>query len=95
MEFHKIDRLPKATLKLLFEKGKEDKRNYIKEYLNGDVEEIKSECPLYSGPSGTSNVLLPKGELVYIKEVKGNWYRIEFEKNESIQHGWIEKKYLK
>ena len=93
--FERLDRVPSQALKLLYKRRKGDERNYIKEYLNVDVNEIKMDCPVSAQPKGPRKLVLPKEELVYLKEIKGAWQKIEYERNDELQQGWVERKYLK
>jgi hypothetical protein len=95
IEYYKIQRLPKIALRALYHKGKRDRLDYIKDYLDVDVMEIKSDLRIASEPRGTTNVTLPKGEMVYLKEVKGVWQRIEYQEGDDLREGWVERKYLK
>jgi hypothetical protein len=95
-EYGKVMKLPSESIKKLYERGKRDNRNYIKDYIGIDIKEIKdARVIVYSKPGTASKVKLLKGELVTIVMRSGEWYKIEFEKNEIAFEGWIMKKRVK
>jgi hypothetical protein len=95
-EYGKVMKLPSEGIKRLYNRGKHDNRNYIKDYIGIDVKEIKdARVIIYSTPGTASKVKLLKGELVTIVMRRGEWYKIQFEKNEIIFEGWIMQKRVK
>ncbi|MFT3737198.1 MAG: SH3 domain-containing protein [Breznakibacter sp.] len=89
VEYEKITRLPSVALKLLYNRGLNDNRNYIKEYLGIEVEEIKSDKSIiFSNPETATKMYLTKGDVVTILEKKGNWLKIEFFGTKLVT-GWI------
>ena len=91
VEYSKIDRLPGEALKMLSNRGKFDKRNYIKEYLDVDVREIKvSKSIINSNPGVVTKMYLLKSDVVTITGENADWYKIEFQGIKLVQ-GWIRK----
>jgi hypothetical protein len=91
IEFAKIDRLPNLALKMLLDRGKLDKRNYLKEYLGVDVREVKvAKSIINSNPGMPTKMYLLKGDVLTILEEKGEWIKIEFEGKKLVQ-GWVKK----
>jgi len=91
VEFYKIDRLPAITLKLLYLRGKQDHRNYIKEYLSIDVKEIVvPESIIYSEPDSPTTMHLIQGDIVTVLEGQDDWIKIEYA-GEKLVTGWIKK----
>ena len=77
--FEKIDKLPRLTLKLLYNRGKKDKHDYIKDYLNLKVAEIKKQKEtVYSLPDKPTAVQLSEGDVVTVVEEKGQWLKIDY-----------------
>ena len=91
VEYAKIVRLPGEALKMLFNRGKLDKRNYIKEYLDVDAREIKvSKSIINSYPNIVTKMFLLKGDVVTITGENADWYKIEFQGTKLVK-GWIRK----
>jgi len=91
VEYVKIKRLPGAALKLLYNRGKKDNRDYIKEYLQIEVGEITSEkCVIYSEPGIPTKMYLIRGDIVTIIREKEDWLNIEYLGTKLVK-GWIKK----
>ena len=89
--YEKIDKLPAIALKLLYLRGKQDNRDYIKEYLNIDVKEIiVPKSIIYSEPDNPTKMYLIKDDVVTITEEKDNWVKIEYF-GKTLVTGWIKK----
>jgi hypothetical protein len=54
VEYGKIDQLPFEALIKLYKRGKIDRRDYIKEYLDINALRIKARCNLYSNSKRTN-----------------------------------------
>jgi len=90
VEYIKIDNLPYEALTKLYYRGKIDNRDYIKEYLNIKVTEIKKEkCILFNEKKNKTGEELTKGDVVIILEEKEKWLKIEYDEN--YKQGWIRK----
>jgi hypothetical protein len=88
-EFVKIGQLPNNTLKLLYKRGKKDKRDYIKDYLDIKVAEITpAKCTVNSLPDKPTTIQLSKGDLVTVLEEKGNWLKVDYGMDNP---GWVKK----
>lgn len=91
VEYVRINRLPGTALKLIYNRGKKDNRDYIKEYLQIEVREITSEkSVIYSEPGIPTKMYLIKGDIVTIIREKENWLNIEYLGNKLVK-GWIKK----
>jgi len=91
VEYMKIKRLPGTALKLLYNRGKKDNRDYIKEYLQIEVGEITSEkCVIYSEPGIPTKMYLIRGDIVTIIGEKEDWLNIEYLGTKLVK-GWIKK----
>jgi hypothetical protein len=90
--YERIYRLPIKALKILYLQGKQDKRNYLKEYLDIDVREIiVNKNIIYFEPDIPTKMYFIKGDVVTILEEKNKWLKVEYEGNKLIT-GWIKKK---
>jgi hypothetical protein len=88
-EYVKIERLPSFALKLLYNRGNKDNRNYIKDYLNVEVREIKvAKSVIYSEPDNSTKMFFIKGDVVTVIDKKENWLKIEFLGTRLVR-GWI------
>ena len=95
-EYGKVPKLPNEAIKKLYNRGKHDNRNYIKDYIGIDVKEIKdAKTTIYSKPETSTKIRLLKGDLVTIVMQEGEWCKIEFEKNEIVHEGWIMNRRIK
>ena len=91
VEYMKIKRLPGAALKLLYNRGKKDNRDYIKKYLQIEVGEITSEkCVIYSEPGIPTKMYQIRGDIVTIIREKEDWLNIEYLGTKLVK-GWIKK----
>lgn len=92
-EFDKIEALPFNAIILLHERGKLDRRNYIKEYLKLKTQQVKPlKCKVYANPNEQSKAQLKKDDVVIIIEEAGKWVKIKYSE-EGL--GWIKKSDLK
>jgi hypothetical protein len=90
VEFVKIDKLPNKALLKLYYRGKSDNRNYIKDYLNIQVNIVTSkECIVYSEVSKPTTVGLSKGDIVTVLENKKSWLKVMYGDDGKI--GWIKR----
>jgi hypothetical protein len=89
-EYEKIKKLSNNSLKKLYNRGKLDKRDYIKDYLNIKVMEITAfNGIIYSEPNKPTNIQLSKGDIVTVLEEKGKWLKVDYGTD---QPGWIKRK---
>jgi hypothetical protein len=89
VEFDKIDQLPFDVLVNLYKRGKLDKRDYIKEYLQIEVLVIKSlKSKIYTRPNKQVKGQLQKDDVIIVLEESGKWIRIKCRDSET---GWIRK----
>lgn len=90
-EYTQIIRLPSQTICLLYLRGKRDKRNYFKEYLNIDVKEvIATKSIIYSEPDVSTKMYLIKGDIVTVLEEQNGWIKIEYN-GKKLVTGWVKK----
>lgn len=95
VEYEKLKRLPSNALKKLYDRGEVDKCNYIKEYLNIEVKEIKvNKSYIYSRPDALTKMYFIKGDVVTVVGKSGDWLHIEYLGKRLIQ-GWIHNKDVK
>jgi hypothetical protein len=91
VEYKKAIKLSAIALKNIYLRGKEDNRNYLKEYLNIDVTEIvSSKSIIYSNPDKPTKMHLVKGDIVTVQGEKDGWLLIEYEGKQLVT-GWIKK----
>ena len=89
VEYTKIYKLPNDALKLLYNRGKQDKRNYIKDYLDIEVIEITvPKSTVYSLPDKPTAIQLSKGDVVTVIEEKGEWLKVDYGTDNP---GWIKR----
>lgn len=92
VEFIKIERLPSFALKLLYNRGKKDDKDYIEKYLDIKVKEVQvDKSIIYSEPGTATKMFLIKGDVATVLEEKGDWLKIEF-LGKRLVTGWIKKK---
>jgi len=92
-EYEKIPKLPNSALKKLYNRGKKDNRNYIKDYMYIKVAEINAtKSIVYSKPGKSTNIQLIKGDVVIVLEEEGEWIKIEY--GEEYEQGYIKKENL-
>lgn len=90
VEYEKINKLPKIAVKRLYYRGKQDKRDYLKDYLNIIVIEITaSKSMLYSEQGKSMNIQLSKGDVVTVLKERGSRIQVDYGTDTP---GWIEKK---
>lgn len=88
-EFSKINQLPHDILTKLYERGKKDQQNYIKEFLDLNVKEITTPISIiYSVPEQVTANRLKKGDVVNILEEKADWIKVDYGAEEPA---WIKK----
>lgn len=94
-EYIKIERLPSSALKLLYNKGKNDDKDYIGKYLDIKVKEVQvDKSIIYSEPDTATKMFLIKGDVATILEEKGDWIKIEF-LGKRLVTGWIKQEDVK
>lgn len=89
-EYTRINKteIPFLMIKLLYEEGKKKNKNYIKEYLDIEVKEIKREkCYIYDEKKNKTVAELEKGDIFVIIEEKDGWLKVEY--GEEYKQGWI------
>lgn len=75
--YSRVNDLPNLLIMQLYNRDKQKNRNYIKEYLDIKVSEIKaSKSILYSEDKKPTKIVLKQGEVVIIKEEKEDWIKI-------------------
>ena len=90
-EYVRCTHLPLKTMRLLYLRGKRDKRNYIKEYLDIDVKEIiVPRSIIHSEPDTPTRMYLIKGDIVTVLEEKNEWVKVEYE-GKKVVTGWIKR----
>jgi hypothetical protein len=90
--FSRIDKVPNIVLKFLYQRGYQDHRNYIKEYLDLRVALITSNtCIVYSTPNKSTQQQLGEGDIVTVLEEEKDWLRIEYGDDKKRNEGWIKK----
>ncbi len=89
VEYEKIPKLPIEALKKLYYRGRQDKRDYIKDYLGIKVAEIiQTKSIVYSKPDKPTALQLNKGDVVIALEEKGNWIKVDYGGDNP---GWVKK----
>jgi hypothetical protein len=89
VEYSKIDELPFDALTRLYKRGRLDKRDYVKEYLNLKILSIKRvKSRVYSERNKEMKVGLNKDHLVVVIEEIGQWLKVKYGEREI---GWIRK----
>lgn len=87
VEYSKRDELPFEAVDKLYKRGRLDKRDYLKEYLNLKVISIEtSKCAIYSKPNKRMNLQLSKGHVVIVVEQTNKWLKIKYGEGAV---GWI------
>jgi len=90
-EYIKIERLPSSALKLLYNRGKKEDKDYIEKYLDIKVKEVQvNKSIIYSEPGTATKMFLIKGDIATVLEEKGEWLKIEF-LGKRLVTGWIKK----
>ena len=91
IELIKSERLPSFALKLLYNRGKKDNKDYIKKYLDIEVKEVQvNKSTIFSKPEVATKMYLIKGDIATVLEEKGDWLKIEF-LGKRLVTGWIKK----
>jgi hypothetical protein len=91
-DYTKASKLSTLAQKKIYLRGKQDKRNYLKEYLDIDVREIiVNKSIIYSEPDTPTKMYLIKSDIVTVLEEKEVWLRIEYE-GKKLVTGWIKMK---
>ncbi|GHT51423.1 hypothetical protein AGMMS49982_08830 [Bacteroidia bacterium] len=90
-EYVQLERLPALTLHLLYKRGKKDKQNYLKEYLNIDVVEVViNKSVIYSASNTPTKMYFIKGDVVTVIEEQDDWLKVEYE-GKKLVTGWIKR----
>lgn len=95
-ECNYLEKAPKEVLEVLFKRGKHDKRDYIKEFLELRVCGIQAEKSyIYYSTFSKTRMYLIKNDILTIKDEKDGFVKMEYEtaKNEIIK-GWVKKEDL-
>lgn len=89
--YEKLDKLSAIDISLLYKRGEQDKRSYLKEYLDIDVKEIIAiKSIIYSEPNIPTKMYLIKGDIITVLEEQDGWLKIEYE-GKKVVTGWIKK----
>lgn len=89
VEYSKISQLPFVALTKIYYCGKQDKRDYIQEYLGIKVVAITvPKSIVYSKSKKETTNFLNQGDVVMILEKKGDWLKVDYG---GEQEGWIKK----
>ncbi|HEY9005816.1 MAG TPA: SH3 domain-containing protein [Ohtaekwangia sp.] len=92
VEYSKMDELPFEALDKLFKRGRLDKRDYIKEYLDLRVLSVRPlKGKVYSSPNKQTEVFLNQDDIVIVIEENNKWAKIKYSEGE----GWVRKGNLK
>jgi hypothetical protein len=92
-EYEKVSGLSYDAIKKLYYRGRQNNRNYLKDYLNLKVQSIKLlKCVLYSEPNKPTKARLNRDDLVIVIEEAGKWVKVKYSE-EGL--GWIKKDDLK
>jgi hypothetical protein len=92
VEYQKAIKISYIALKNIYLRGRQDNRDYLKEYINIDVTEVvSSKSIIYSEPDKPTRMYLIKGDVVTVLEEKEGWLKMEYEGKKLIT-GWIKKK---
>ena len=87
----KVESLPNEYLRALYKKGKNDKKDYLKDFFNMEFKEIKvTKSIIYSTPNKPTKMYLLKGDVVEILQEKDDWLQIRYYGKKTIE-GWIKK----
>jgi hypothetical protein len=88
-EFEKIEVLPLKVIRKLYHKGKLNKRDYLKDYLDVKATSIKTlRCVIYSNPNKQTARRLNKDDIVIVTDEAGKWLKIKYGESEI---GWIKR----
>lgn len=88
-DYEKISELPFDAIKYLHERGRLDKKNYIKEYLSLNVSAITPQkSKIYYSPNKKIKSLLKKDDVVIVIEGSGKWLKVRYDEGNV---GWIKK----
>jgi len=95
-EFSRLNKLSNESVSLLIARGKNDKRNYLTEFLKISLKEIKPlRSVIYSTPNTPTKMYLLKNDEVEILEEKGEWLMVRYYGNGATSRktieGWIKK----
>lgn len=96
-ECNYIDKAPKEVLEVLYKRGKHDKRDYIKEFLNMQVCGIQAEKSfIYDSTQTKTKMFLVKDDIVTVTGEQNGFVKMEYEtvKGDIIK-GWIKKEDIK
>jgi hypothetical protein len=88
LEFSKLNQLPFEALIKLYKRGKIDRRDYIKEYLDINALRIKARCNVYSTPNGQTKLQLNKDDIIIVIEDRGDWLKVQYNERDI---GWLRK----
>lgn len=92
-EYENISVLSYNAIKKLYNRGKQDNRNYVKDYLNLKVLSIKPvKCVIYSEPNKPTKARLNRDDVVIVIEETGKWLKIKYGEDGL---GWIRKEEAK
>jgi hypothetical protein len=92
-EYEKISELSYGAIKKLYNRGKQDNRNYLKDYLNLKVQSIKPvKCVLYSQPNKPTKARLNSDDVVIVIEGTSKWIKVKYSEE---GFGWVKKDDLK
>jgi hypothetical protein len=95
-ECNYLEKAPKEVLKVLYKRGKRDKRDYIKEFLDMRVCNIQTEKSfIYDSIQTKTKMYLIRDDIVTVTGEQGGFIKIEYEtaKGDKIK-GWVKKEDL-
>lgn len=92
-ECNYIEKAPKEVLEVLYKRGKHDKRDYIKDFLDMQVCGIQAEKSfIYDSAQTKTKMHLVKDDIVTVTGEQNGFVKMEYEtaKGDTIK-GWIKK----
>jgi hypothetical protein len=92
-ECNYIEKAPKEVLEVLYKRGKHDKRDYIKEFLDVQVCGIQTEKSfIYDSTQHKTKMYLVKDDIITVTGEQNGFVKMEYEtaKGDTIK-GWLKK----
>lgn len=92
-----IDNVPKEVLNFLYKRGQNDKRDYIREFLDMQVCALQTEKSfIYDTTLTKTKMYLVKDDIITVTGEKSSFVKMEYEtaKGDTIK-GWIKKEDVK
>ena len=86
--YYKMKKLPKDMFDYLYKKGKEDKRDYIKEFLELEAREVVvNKCRIYDKEKKKTKMYLVKGDIITTGKEQGDFIEFEYDTGKSNKDG--------